>query len=470
MEKTFVAAIDLGATSGRVIVGAFSKQSGLELNEVYRFPNGFSNLSGFSYWDIGGLFDHIKAGLLKATQLYPRLASCGVDTWGVDYAMLDAGNRLVFPVHAYRDVRTEPLLAGILEAGDDRKIYEWTGIPGINYNTILQLSESVKAVPSLKDSVARILNLPDYFNFLLSGEMRNEVSILSTGQLLDIGSMEYSTENFDYHGVPLNWFKPAAKAGERLGAIKDVDGLDGVEVILVPGHDTSAAFEAIPPVGNDLLVSSGTWMLVGALTEKPIAGEAGYALGVSNERAGDGSYRPNKINMGLWLLEQILPAFKERPSDDAGWLSLIEAAEAEPPPAVRIDIRDRALFNPADMKVAINDNVRAQGGEPPASLAGYVRLICDSLGAGVADVAAKFADILGTDFDNIVIVGGGSKNRLLSQRIADFAGLPVTSYALEATSVGNMAYQLRALGAVDSLAEFHSILARGLQATVYKPR
>ncbi len=468
MSKVHAAAIDLGATSGRVIVGTWANDT-LELTEVHRFPNAFHRLNNNDYWDIAALFTQVRKGLQEAKRLFPDLVSCGVDTWGVDHVLLDEDGRLVFPMHAYRDQRTEPLRQRLIDSGDDRRLYDWTGLPPINYNTALQLGETLSAYPALKDMASRVLLLPDYFNYLLSGRMCNEVSIASTGQLLDLTEMSFSEGALDYFGIPQQWFEGPTRAGVKLGKVRDIEGLEGVETILVPGHDTSCAFEAIPKTGNDIFISAGTWLLTGGLTAQPAKGEAAYKLGVSNERDGLGGYRPNKILLGLWLLEQLSLKFPDRPTSGAGWDALADQAEDEPTPDTLIDCTDQTLFNPDDMREAIEANIRQQGGTPPTTLAAYMRLICDSLAQSVANTVKQFGQMTGESFDNIAIVGGGSKNQLLCQRIADACGLPVTSYNLEGTSVGNIGYQLLGLGVIENLDVYRAAIAKGINKHVYRP-
>ena len=468
MSKVHAAAIDLGATSGRVIVGTWS-DDGLELTEVHRFPNAFHRLNDNDYWDIASLFSQVRKGLAEAKRLFPNLASCGVDTWGVDHVLLDKAGRLTFPMHAYRDQRTEPLRKRLIDAGDDRKLYDWTGLPPINYNTALQLGETLAAFPQLKDMAARVLLLPDYFNYLLSGRMCNEVSIASTGQLLDLHGVSFSEQTLDYFGIPQRWFEGPSKAGMKLGKVRGIEGLEDVETILVPGHDTSCAFEAIPKTGNDIFISAGTWLLTGGLTAQPAQGEAAYKLGVSNERDGLGGYRPNKILLGLWLLEQLASKLPNKPKSGAEWDAVTDQAADLPAPQVLIDCTDEALFNPEDMKAAIDANLSRQGGTPPENLPAYMRLICDSLARSVANTVEQFGEMTGEDFDNIAIVGGGSKNQLLCQRIADASGLPVTSYSLEGTSVGNIGYQLLGLGVIENLDVYRAKIAQGINKHVYRP-
>ena len=415
------------------------------------------------------MFDEVRKGLKEAKRLFPELCSCGVDTWGVDHVITGKGGRLAFPVHAYRDERTNPVLKHIREKGDGRRLFDLTGLPLVNYNTGLQLMETLEAFPGLTDVAEEVMLLPEYFNFLLTGKSGCEFSHASTTQLLDVNGLEWSSEALDYFGIPNRWLKQPTRAGQLLGPVLDSKRLADVQVALVPGHDTSCAFEAIPLDGNSLIVSSGTWMLAGGITDKPCLGEEAFELGVSNERTGTGGYRPNKILLGLWMLERTIPSFDKRPQSDAEWSALISAAADCGKPEVLINTRDESLFNPPVMKDAIDAQLKAAGATPPDDLPGYVALICASLGASVSATAQKFESILSTRFDNIVIVGGGSKNGLLCQMLADYSGKRVTSFNLEATSVGNMAYQLLALGKINSLTEFHDLIRPSLAPKTYQP-
>ncbi len=469
MAKTTLAAIDLGATSGRVIVGTWSG-SGLDLTEAHRFPNGFSELNGSAYWDLGVLFKEIKTGLLKARELFPDLQSCGVDTWGVDFVLTNNDGRLAFPAHAYRDVRTNSVVDAVRAQGKDRWLFDRSGIPMVNYNTSFQLAELLQSFPDLGRVVDQAMLLPHYFNFLLSGVVKSEYSEASTTQLLNVEGDAYCQDIFEHFSIPSGWLIEPERAGQILGPVRIDPLLEGVQLALVPGHDTSCAFEVVPRDGNTFIVSTGTWMLAGAMSDKALLGDEAFESGISNERCGDGSYRPNKILLGLWLLEQTIPSFDKRPQTDAEWGALISAAEERPDPDVLLNIRDRDLFNPQGMRDAIDGKIRSKGGTPPDDLPGYMRLICASLGAGVCETMGVFENIMAKEFDNVVIVGGGSKNRLLCQLIANACGKAVTSYNLEASSVGNMAYQLLALGEIESLKEFQDVLRPSLSPKVYKPQ
>lgn len=469
-QTVHCAAIDLGATSGRVIVGTWSKNR-LELTEVHRFPNQFRSLGANDYWDLPYLWGEARAGLLKAKARFPKLASVGCDAWGVDHVLVNAAGRPVYPVHAYRDKRTlEP--AKKFEQTGYPRIYALTGLPSHVFNTSLQLQETLAACPGIARTAARCLFIADYFNFLLSGRMENEISICSHSQFLDVKSTEWSGAAMKYFGIPRHWFSRPALAAQKLGPVRDIPELAGVETVLAPGHDTACAFAAMPAAadGSDLYLSSGTWSLLGFESDTPVLGEAARAARVSNERMGDGRYRPLRSCLGLWLLEQTLPAFAARPANAAQWRKLIALAEKAPAPARLLDVTDAALFNPPDMRAAIDAQLKRAGARPPRDLAGYVRLICDSLGRGHADAVRSFEKLSGRQFRRILIVGGGSKNRLLCQATADASGLPVVSYALEGTAVGNVANQLIGLGVVRDIRAFRAHLARQLAATVYTPR
>ncbi len=480
MPSIYSAALDFGATSGRVILGHWSRNR-LTLTEVHRFPNAFRTLSGHDYWDIGTLWQEGLTGLRKAVAALPRgakLASVGVDFWGVDYALVNDAGRLVYPVHAYRDPRTQP---GLKRLGNTRaaldRIYAATGIPNVFYNSSLQLEETVASCPAITDLATRCLFLPDYFNFLLSGRMENELTIASTSQLIDVYSTDWSPAALNYFRVPPQWFSKPVLAGTKLGRVRKDVALDSAalattQVIAVPGHDTACAYDAMPasPDGNDLYISSGTWSLVGFESEKPVLGAEAQAARISNERIGDGRYRPLTNVIGLWLLEGIMKDFASRPTNDAGWGALITAAGKLPAPATLLDVTDPKFANPPSMKVAIDAQLKRRKISAPKNLAGYTRLICDSLGRGHADAMRAFERLAGRKFNRILIVGGGSKNRLLCQATANEAGVPVVSFALEGTAVGNLASQLIGLGVVKDLATFRRHLGTTLEQTVYTPK
>jgi len=469
----YSAAIDLGATSGRVILGAWSKDR-LTLTEAHRFPNSYRELGAHAYWELGTLWHEVQTGLRKAVTLLPKgakLASVGVDTWGCDHVLLNAAGRIVFPTHAYRDNRTQAGLAALAARGADH-LYAATGIPNVFYNTSLQLAETVASCPAITQLATRCLFLPDYFNFLLSGKMENELTVASTSQLLDVKTPAWSRTALEHFRIPPAWFTTPVLAGRKLGPVTSLPELADTEVIAVPGHDTACAYDAMPasPEGGDLFLSSGTWSLVGFESDRPVLGHEALAARISNERTGDGRYRPLTNVIGLWLLEQTLKDFTARPRNDKEWATLISAAARLPAPEKLLDMAFKDFANPPSMRGAIDAQLKRRKLPLPRNLAGYVRLICDSLGQGHADALRAFERLAGRKFSRILIVGGGSKNRLLCQATADASGLPVHAFTLEGTAVGNIASQLIGLRAVPSLAAFRAVIARQLKPTIYQPR
>jgi len=470
------AAVDLGATSGRIVVGTWLNH-GLTLREVHRFPNAFRTLNGSDYWEIGDLWHEVQVGLAAAAAALPtgeKIASVGVDTWGVDHALLDRRGQLVFPVHAYRDARTQRGLKRL--ARDPRtlaKIYADTGIPNLFYNSSLQLAAAVEGHPALKELVARCLLLPDYFNFLLSGRAANEISIASTTQLLGIGRKPvWSATTLKHFGVPSAWFRQPIRGQTPLGPVRGQAALAGAVTIAVPGHDTACAYDAMP-VGageSNLYLSSGTWSLVGFESDTPLLTPDALAAGIANERTGDGTYRPLKNVIGLWLLEGLLKDFDARPTDAAGWKKLIAEAEGSPKPPQLLAVADALFVNPRSMREAIDAHLTKRGVKPPTKVAAYVRLICDSLGAAHAAVLTQFERLSGRKFDRILMVGGGTKNRLLCQATADAAGIPVAACEIEGAATGNIVRQLLGLGAVESLTAMRANVRTSVPIRVYAPR
>lgn len=469
------AAVDLGATSGRVMIGTWSRQQ-LNLREVHRFPNGVRQVGERAYWDIAGLWEQVQHGLRLAAASLPEgetIRSVGVDTWGVDYVLVDADGRPVYPTHAYRDSRTQAGLKALADdAGQLEKIYRATGIPAVFYNTSLQLAETVQTHPAITSIAARCLLLPDYFNFLLSGKMTNGQAIAGTAQLLDVKRGSWSRSTLKHFGIPAKWFTPPQKSAAKLGRVRGIPGLKQTTVVAVPGHDTTCAYDAIPAAadGTDILLSSGTWSIVGMEHDKPLLNRTAAEARIANDQTGRGDYRPLINVIGLWLMEETLKDFQSRPTKASEWAKLIKAASALAAPDALLDVKDPAFANPPSMRQAIDAQLKRRRIKPPAELVGYVRLICDSLGQGHADVIDILSKLSGRSFQRIIMVGGGSRNGLLCQATADAAGLPVVSCELEGSAVGNIANQLIALKAVKNLAEFRNHLSKQLQTKIYRPR
>jgi rhamnulokinase len=411
----------------------------------------------------------VRKGLALAKRRFPDLASVGVDSWAVDHVLVDARGRPVHPVYAYRDGRTKALSRALQRRGL-AKVYALTGIPNYPYNTSLQLQETLRSFPKLAPSIARCLFISDYFNFLLCGRMENELSISSHSQLIDVTGTDWSGKALAHFGIPANWFRKPSVSPRQLGAVNGAPGLESVKAILVPGHDTACAFTAMPATsdGSDLYLSSGTWSLIGFEAAKPVLGRNALRARISNERMGDGSYRPLRSSLGLWLVERLLVSFRQKQVSESAWRKIAGSARWKGQPQL-LDLSDPSLFNPADMREAIDSQLRRNGARPPRELVGYLRLVIASIGEAHAASKSTFEALTGRSFKRILIVGGGSKNPLLCQSTANACGIPVVSFSLEGTAVGNIASQLLALGAIPSLASFRNDLGGFLKGKSYLP-
>lgn len=463
------AAVDLGATSGRVIVGSW-RDHRLELTEVHRFRNAFRGLNGHEYWDLPYLWAEVSAGLLAAKRRFPRMASVGVDSWAVDHVLVDAKGAPVFPVHAYRDLRTQQAAAALGRKGI-KAVYGATGIPNYPYNTSLQLQETIRAHPAVTRVASRCLFIADYFNFLLSGKMVNELSLCSHSQLLDVNGAGWAKPAFRHFGVPAAWFGPPMTSPRRLGPIRSLAELKGVESVLVPGHDTACAFAAMPATddGRDVYISTGTWSLVGFESDRPLLGAKALRERISNERMGDGSYRPLRSCLGLWLVERLVPEFQGGPVRPAQWKEWIGDARALREAPERLEVGDSSLFNPPSMRAAIDAQLKRRRLRPPGSLAGYLRLIFDSLGGGHAKAVNLLSELSGRAFGRVLLAGGGARNPVLCQATADATRLPVQATAHEGAAVGNISSQLVALGVVESAASFRAHFREQAALRTFEP-
>jgi rhamnulokinase len=311
----------------------------------------------------------------------------------------------------------------------------------------------------------------DYFNYLLSGRMANELSIASHSQLLSASEADWSPAALRHFGIPAGWFERPLASPRGLGVVRGLPELKGVKSTLVPGHDTACAFASMPadPAGADLYLSTGTWSLIGCESERPLLGDDALEARISNERMGDGRFRPLRSCLGLWLLERLLVSLGLKPASARDWKALIDAAAATRPPAAALDVTDRSLFSPPDMKAAIEAQLRRRRLPAPKATAGWIRLVLHSLALGHADGVRQFERLTGRTFDRILIVGGGSRNPLLCQATADAAGVPVVSFALEGSAMGNVGSQLIALGELENLAALRHSLTTHLPHRRYTP-
>ena len=459
---TAVAAVDLGASGGRVMMGTVGRGQQLELQELHRFPNVPVRVLGTLHWDVLALFQGVLDGLGAAARAGAGLASLGIDTWGVDYGLLDAdGTLLGNPVH-YRDTRTEGMAGQVLARVPAAKLYAITGIQQLPLNTIFQLAAAV-GTPQLA-AARTLLMIPDLLAYWLTGQAGAEVTNASTTQLYDVRAQAWATSLMTRVGIPPGIFPPLRRPGDIIGEllprITTETGLaTPVPVLAVGSHDTASAVAAVPAQGPGFAyISCGTWSLVGMELPGPVLSEASFKANFTNEAGIDGTIRYLRNVMGLWLLQESMRTWSARgtPAD----LDTLLAAAAEAP-ALRavIDPDDPHFLTPGDMPGRIAHACRRTGQDPPADPGATVRCILDSLALAYRRTIAEVQELSGRHVDTVHIVGGGARNALLCQLTADACGLPVVAGPVEAAALGNVLVQARALGAApDDLAGMRQLL------------
>lgn len=465
------AAIDLGASSGRVMVAAAGPDT-LTLQEAHRFPNRPVRAAGTLHWDVLSLYAGVLDGLRTAGSVAP-LTSIGIDGWAVDYGLLDADGALLGnPVH-YRDTRTEGIAATAWNTVPATELYAATGVQYAPFNTLYQL---LAAQDSAQLRAAkRLLLIPDLLTYWLTGELGTELTNASTTQLMDPGTGEWSHEVAARLGIDLSLFapvrRPGTPAGHLLPQVLDDTGLTiPTPVTTVASHDTASAVAAVPATtDNFAYICTGTWSLAGLELTAPVRTEAGRRANFTNELGIDGTVRYLRNIMGLWLLQECLRTWDSGASVPTLDALLLEAAAV---PALRslVDASDPAFLAPGNMPHRIAEACRAAGEPAPTTPAETTRCILDSLALAhrrAIEDAQRLAD---RSVDVVHIVGGGARNALLCQLTADACGLPVVAGPAEAAALGNVLVQARAHGLMgDDRREMRSLLARTQQLTRYEP-
>ncbi|KRE56050.1 carbohydrate kinase [Arthrobacter sp. Soil736] len=484
------AAVDIGASSGRVILGRISNapaaggpvDSGasvtggipkVTLETVHRFPNGVVEFDGGLRWDFEALFAEVLTGLATAGRVAAvrgeTIISVGIDTWAVDYGLLTAAGQLPAQPYSYRDDRSRAAVARVHEKLDPARLYATTGLQFLQFNTLYQL-----ATESCLDGLQALL-IPDLIAFLLTGQRRTEETNASTTGLFDAVTGEWATEFFTALGLPTDLFPPLIRPGETFGTllpgIADHTGLTpATTVVAVGSHDTASAVAAVPArTENFAYISSGTWSLVGLELRHPVLTEASRAANFTNERGVDGTTRYLRNAGGLWLLSECQRTWA-RSGYAPSLASLLTAAAALPQGGPRINADDPAFIAPDNMPERIRAAVHTGGGALEERPAAVVRCILDSLATGYARTIADAERLADVSVNVVHIVGGGSQNRLLCQLTANATGKPVIAGPVEATALGNIMVQARATGRIiGKLTDLRDLVAAGTALERYVP-
>ena len=436
-----VAAVDLGASSGRVMAGRVSG-SAVTLHEVHRFSNEPVTAAGTLYWDILRLYAEVKRGLRAAAREFP-LASAGIDSWGCDYGLLDETGALIGnPVH-YRDARTDGVKLPIPAA----ELYAVAGIQHLPFNTIYQLAAAA-GTPALA-AARTLLLIPDLLAYWLTGVAGAEVTNVSTMSLLDVTTGEWSVDVIDRVGLPRAIFPSLRRPGEVIGpvcALPEEQWPSSAPLIAVGSHDTASAVVAVPASGRDFAyISSGTWSLVGMELDRPVLTEASRLANFTNEAGVDGTVRYLRNVMGLWLLQESIRAW-ERAGKQLSLENLLADAARIPPLRAVVDPDDPVFLHPGDIPAHLAEACRRTGQPPPRDEAETVRCILDSLALAYRYAIRQAQELSGRHADVLHIVGGGARNTLLCQLTADACDLPVVAGPAEGAALGNVLVQARALG------------------------
>ncbi|MFC6157735.1 rhamnulokinase [Kribbella jiaozuonensis] len=453
-----VAAVDLGASSGRVMLGEVGAHV-LELREIHRFWNGPVRVHGRLHWDILHLYRSTLDGLRTAG----ALDGIGIDSWAVDYGLLDADGRLLRnPVH-YRDSRTDGVMERVLAKVPAADLYAVTGLQQLPFNTIYQL-----AAEEL-EGAASLLMIPDLLGYWLTGEIGVERTNASTTQLFDVRSREWSDELIARVGLPRRVFPQLREPGDVVGnVLPDETGLpDGIPVIAVGSHDTASSVVAVPASDDRFAyISSGTWSLVGLELDAPVLTDEAREANFTNEGGVDGRIRFLRNVMGLWILQECQRIWADDDLD-----GLLRDAAGAPPFATLIDPDAPEFLAPGNMPARIEEHCRATGQEPPSDKSSTVRCILESLALAYRRTMRSAQSIADREVDVLHVIGGGSQNELLCQLTADACGLPVLAGPVEASALGNVLVQARALGEpLPDLAAMRALVRSTHRLRTYTPQ
>lgn len=467
-----VLALDFGASSGRAIVGTFDGEK-ISLKEIHRFTNDPVILVDTMYWDVLRLFHDIKTGLIKAKQ-EGKIQSLGIDTWGVDFGLLDKNGKLLEnPVH-YRDARTKGMMEKVFSKMDKEKLYNVTGNQFMELNTIFQLMAIKEQQPELLDRAETMLLMPDLLNYFLSKEKCTEYTIASTTQLLDAKSKKWSSEIIENLNLPKNIFtnivQPGTKIGKLSKEISEELGIDSIDVIAVAGHDTQAAMVAVPTQEEDFIfLSCGTWSLLGTELATPIINETSAKLNITNEGGAANKTSFLKNIIGLWLIQESRRQWI-REGKEYGFGELEQMASKVGKIDSFIDTDNEEFIPAGNVPKRIREYCERTGQYVPQNEAEIVRCIDQSLAIKYRYALEQIEASTGKKYQAINIIGGGIQSKLLCQLTANVCGRKVIAGPVEATVMGNIALQLIALGEIKDIKEAREVIANSENVTVYEPQ
>ncbi|MEL7586592.1 MAG: rhamnulokinase family protein [Prolixibacteraceae bacterium] len=472
MQKNYFLAFDLGASSGRAILGALENGK-LSLTEIHRFTNQMQFINGHYHWNIFSLFNELKTGLKKCIQDFGiQPESVAVDTWGVDFVHLDEKGMILSLPFAYRDSRTDTAMDDLFKLVPREDVYRETGIQFMQFNSLFQLFSMVRENRSLLKITDQILFMPDALNYLLSGVARTEFSIASTSQMIKPGECEWQLELLAKAGIPASILGPIIFPGTKIGVLSpDVareTGSKEIAVIAVAGHDTASAIASVPAEDrNFAYISSGTWSLMGIESPEPIISDLTRSMNFTNEGGVEGTTRFLKNIMGMWLIQECRRSWSKEV--DYSWDEMVQLVRDAEPFKFLINPDSGCFLNPDDMPSTVAGHCVGAGTERPSTHAEMIRCIYDSLALKYRFTLDQIRQVSDRPIEKIHIIGGGANNHFLNQLTANVTGLPVVAGPVEATAAGNILMQAKALGLVSSLDEMRRVVRDSFEVVTFTP-
>jgi rhamnulokinase len=472
MSKNHFLAFDLGASSGRAILGTL-EDGKLALTEIHRFKNQMSRIHGSYYWNIYSLFDELKTGLKKCvTEFKIQPDSIGIDTWGVDYSLISDSGQLIGLPFAYRDHRTDNAIEEFSKVLSKKETYMLSGIQFMQFNTLFQLYASKKEKYSRLNIAKSLLFTPDTLNYLFTGVKKNEYTIASTSQLLKPGKAEWETKLFEAAGIPENIVEeivqPGVEIGKILDEIQEETGSTEIPCIAVASHDTASAIASVPANGgNWAYLSSGTWSLLGIESPVPIVTEESMTMNFTNEGGVEGTTRFLKNIMGMWLIQECKRIWDEE--KEMEWQEIVDLCTEAEHFKCFINPDNSVFLNPGNMPKAIQEYCAATNQAIPETKGEIARCIYDSLVLKYKFTITQIESLTGKPIEKLHIIGGGANNKMMNQLTADAIGIPVLAGPTEATATGNLMLQAKAVGAVQSLDEMREVIKNSFEIEEYLP-
>lgn len=465
MEKYYLA-VDIGASGGRHILGSV-KDEKIVLEEVYRFENGMTEIDGILCWNTERIFSEILNGMRKCGEIGKIPTTMSIDTWGVDFVLLDESGKPLGKTVGYRDSRTDGMDDVVYRSISPEELYRRTGIQKAMYNTIYQLTAVREKQPELLEKAKVLLMTPDYYQFLLTGVRMQEYTIASTSQLLEVQSGEWDTELIERLGLPKDIFLKPCQPGTAVGKLRpeiaEQVGFD-TEVVLCPSHDTASAVLSVPALGeNTLFISSGTWSLMGVELLTANSSDAARVANFANEGGYGKRYRFLKNIMGLWMIQSV----RRELAPEIGYGELCAAASRESISSI-VDCNDERFLAPRSMAKAVQDYCRETNQQVPETLPELACVIYNSLAMCYAKTVAQLEEITGVHYDSINIIGGGSNAEYLNELTAKFTHRTVLAGPSEATATGNILSQMIGAGEFNGIADARKCVIASFEVREYR--